>query len=309
VVPGGAASVSNLVFEGDVIEAVNGIELQGMTHERVIELLVAKEEVALELVADESPMPDPDLQMNAALELQDIRVVTLQRGTRGLGMKVSHPEGSDTGAVITNLVPGSAAFESGEVFLNDVIVEVDGLNVLDMPHGDILVMLTTRATVTLTLSSDLSLLGMEAVDRRVVRLQRDPSLGLGIKVVTDELAGIARVSGLVDRSPAALSGQVLFYRTRESDRGRESVCMCVCARTRVCVGMVWSRLVCGARASPLLCRCLLETLSKWSTTTSWPIAATTMSSRRSHVRICCFSRFRFALPSGGVRAPGQCGNG
>jgi C-terminal processing protease CtpA/Prc len=208
LVPEGAAAVSNMVFEGDVIEAVNGHELHGSSHERVIELLLEKTDVKLELSADDSPLPEPHAELRAALELEDIRVVELNRGQRGLGMKVSHPEDRDTGAVITNLVPGGAAFESGQVFLNDVIVEVDGVPVLDLPHTDIIVMLTTRTTVTLTLSSDLSLLGVEAVDRRVVNLIRDPAHGLGMKVVTDERTGVARISAVVPGGVADVSGEV-----------------------------------------------------------------------------------------------------
>lgn len=211
VVTGGPACESGLVFEGDIVEAVNGVVVRGLSHEKVVELLVTSDEVSLDLVADDSPVPEAEDEEGGVppdLMLNDVRVVVLRRGDRGLGMKVSHPDGLDNGAVITNLIPGGAAMDSGEVFLNDVIVEIDGMNVLDMPHGDILVLLTTRPKVTLTLSSDLSLFGLEPVDRRVVTLKRREDQGLGIRVLTDESEGIARISMVAKDGAAAEAGNV-----------------------------------------------------------------------------------------------------
>ncbi|KAI9589729.1 hypothetical protein GQX74_007897 [Glossina fuscipes] len=66
--------------------------------------------------------------------------ITLERGTSGLGFSIAggtdNPHiGNDTSIYITKLIPGGAAAADGRLCVNDIIVTVNDVSVVDVPHA------------------------------------------------------------------------------------------------------------------------------------------------------------------------------
>ncbi|XP_067640330.1 disks large 1 tumor suppressor protein isoform X11 [Eurosta solidaginis] len=66
--------------------------------------------------------------------------ITLERGNSGLGFSIAggtdNPHiGTDTSIYITKLIPGGAAAADGRLCINDIIVSVNDVSVVDVPHA------------------------------------------------------------------------------------------------------------------------------------------------------------------------------
>ncbi|XP_054727833.1 disks large 1 tumor suppressor protein isoform X5 [Anastrepha obliqua] len=66
--------------------------------------------------------------------------ITLERGNSGLGFSIAggtdNPHiGTDTSIYITKLIPGGAAAADGRLAINDIIVSVNDVSVVDVPHA------------------------------------------------------------------------------------------------------------------------------------------------------------------------------
>ncbi|KAK8733923.1 hypothetical protein OTU49_006243 [Cherax quadricarinatus] len=66
--------------------------------------------------------------------------ITLERGNQGLGFSIAggtdNPHiGSDTSIYITKLIPGGAAATDGRLQITDVIVSVNDVSVVNVPHA------------------------------------------------------------------------------------------------------------------------------------------------------------------------------
>ncbi|XP_053950779.1 disks large 1 tumor suppressor protein isoform X5 [Anastrepha ludens] len=66
--------------------------------------------------------------------------ITLERGNSGLGFSIAggtdNPHiGTDTSIYITKLIPGGAAAADGRLSINDIIVSVNDVSVVDVPHA------------------------------------------------------------------------------------------------------------------------------------------------------------------------------
>nr|XP_045625565.1 disks large 1 tumor suppressor protein-like isoform X3 [Procambarus clarkii] len=66
--------------------------------------------------------------------------ITLERGNQGLGFSIAggtdNPHiGSDTSIYITKLIPGGAAANDGRLQITDVIVSVNDVSVVNVPHA------------------------------------------------------------------------------------------------------------------------------------------------------------------------------
>ncbi|XP_055371155.1 disks large 1 tumor suppressor protein isoform X8 [Condylostylus longicornis] len=66
--------------------------------------------------------------------------ITLERGNAGLGFSIAggtdNPHvGTDTSIYITKLIPGGAAANDGRLLVNDIIVSVNEVSVIDVPHA------------------------------------------------------------------------------------------------------------------------------------------------------------------------------
>eukprot|EP00043_Microstomoeca_roanoka_P020312 m.244150 g.244150 ORF g.244150 m.244150 type:complete len:3704 (+) comp17144_c0_seq1:231-11342(+) len=208
ITEGGPAFASDLVFVGDVVLEINGTPLAGKTHEQVIALMTAQDEVELVLLADDSPLPVANEdQMEDEIVVDDIRVVHLKREDRGFGLRLTPADEAEYGAIITDIVPGGAASFNPNIRLDDIIVEIDGMNVLDVEYNEIVNMLVSKRQATLTVSSDLSLLGLQPVDRRVVKMKNSED-GYGFQVLVLEEEKAVRVVKVLPGGTADRTGQV-----------------------------------------------------------------------------------------------------
>lgn len=66
--------------------------------------------------------------------------ITLERGNSGLGFSIAggtdNPHiGTDSSIYITKLIPGGAAAADGRLGVNDIIVSVNDVSVVDVPHA------------------------------------------------------------------------------------------------------------------------------------------------------------------------------
>lgn len=66
--------------------------------------------------------------------------ITLERGGAGLGFSIAggtdNPHiGDDTAIYITKLIPGGAAAADGRLRVNDIILHVNEVSVVDVPHA------------------------------------------------------------------------------------------------------------------------------------------------------------------------------
>lgn len=66
--------------------------------------------------------------------------IQLERGNSGLGFSIAggtdNPHiGTDTSIYITKLIPGGAAAADGRLSINDIIVSVNDVSVVDVPHA------------------------------------------------------------------------------------------------------------------------------------------------------------------------------
>lgn len=83
--------------------------------------------------------------------------IALERGSAGLGFSIAggtdNPHiGDDTAIYITKLIPGGAAAADGRLRVNDVILQVNDVPVVDVPHASAVDALK-RAGNTVTLVS------------------------------------------------------------------------------------------------------------------------------------------------------------
>ncbi|CAD5116541.1 DgyrCDS5420 [Dimorphilus gyrociliatus] len=93
---------------------------------------------------EEQQRPQPRLNgedvANLSGEWETIKVA-LERGGSGLGFSIAggsdNPHiGDDPSIYITKIIPGGAAAADGNVLVNDVIVSVNGVNTLNVSHGE-----------------------------------------------------------------------------------------------------------------------------------------------------------------------------
>lgn len=135
----------------------------------------------------------------------NFRTVKLMRSSLGYGMKIrSDPH--IRGVRVSDLSPHGAAAQSGQIFIGDIIVEINGRPMLDAQHQDVVAALVERDSVALVLQAgDAVFPAVPAVQRKRVRLQR-LSTGLGLKIMAEEK--YAKVIELIPNGAAAQEGSI-----------------------------------------------------------------------------------------------------
>ena len=112
----------------------------------------------------------------------NLRRVTLVRSSVGYGMKI-RSDPNIRGVRVSDLSPNGAAIQSGLIFVGDIIMEINGIPMLDAQHQDVVAALVERSYVTLLLQSgDSNFPPVAAVQRKRVRLLRQHT-GLGLKIM------------------------------------------------------------------------------------------------------------------------------
>jgi len=80
------------------------------------------------------------VQVNGGEEDWEYEDIALERGGAGLGFSIAggtdNPHiGEDTAIYITKLIPGGAAAADGRLRVNDIILNVNDVAVVDVPHA------------------------------------------------------------------------------------------------------------------------------------------------------------------------------
>ncbi|KAG5448073.1 Ligand of Numb protein X 2 [Clonorchis sinensis] len=163
--PNGIAALSGRVFRGDILLAVNEVELLGLSHERAVEALKKARDSCVQVTLRLLKGPEDCLEernfipswlfwLQLPRYCQIPRLVVLTRDpVLGLGFSIiggndSDPEGpSKENAtkeqrpslprpiVIKSIVPGSPCFRDGRLKCGDILLSVDQYPLMDISHA------------------------------------------------------------------------------------------------------------------------------------------------------------------------------
>ncbi|OON21176.1 PDZ/DHR/GLGF domain protein, partial [Opisthorchis viverrini] len=163
--PNGIAALSGRVFRGDILLAVNEIELLGLSHERAVEALKKARDSCVQVTLRLLKGPEDCLEernfipswlfwLQLPRYCQIPRLVVLTRDpVLGLGFSIiggndSDPDGPPKGnaikdqrpslprpIVIKSIVPGSPCFRDGRLKCGDILLSVDQYPLTDISHA------------------------------------------------------------------------------------------------------------------------------------------------------------------------------
>lgn len=158
--PNGAAAMDGRIGISDRIVAVNGVNLTGATRQEAVDALrnspiiaqlVVEKCTAEDHMTNSSGPPTPQESRYGAVHYNQYHPDTyndynmddlpfevyLSKGQSGLGMSLT---GGDNGApiYIKKLVPGGSALLSGQLQVNDIILQVNNKNVDRMTYREVL---------------------------------------------------------------------------------------------------------------------------------------------------------------------------
>lgn len=205
VVEGGAADKAGLL-RGDALLRIDGQPTAGMDADDAITALRNREDVRLTV----GSMP---LEAARALALsetseeqqaqaQDLRLVELRRGARGLGMSITSHDG-DSNPMVGEVLPGGPAAASGAILPGDAILAINGQPTVNTPHDALLAMLSSSSEVAL-------LLGRPVLPEGYRLVELEPGeMGLGLRLTIEDEPrpeALPQVAEILPTGAAARSG-------------------------------------------------------------------------------------------------------
>uniref|UniRef100_A0A336JYE8 CSON007412 protein n=1 Tax=Culicoides sonorensis TaxID=179676 RepID=A0A336JYE8_CULSO len=126
IVPGGAADLDGRIRTGDEIIFINEISLNQASHQRVVQLMIeAGIQGHVALVVKRRAIHHP----------YDVYVT--RHENEGFGFVIISSSSQIYGSTIGKLIPGSPAERSGDLKIGDLIVAVNGINIIGMSHGEV----------------------------------------------------------------------------------------------------------------------------------------------------------------------------
>lgn len=160
IIPGRPASKTGNISPGDWLIEANGVVLEGIPHDQIVGVLTSIKAtiVTLVLEPDDTPIEDVEAENNAALMehttifgekslLNEIRTVTVQRSADGMLGFQFYSEVGLPWTRVCDIVPGSPCSMT-ELEQEDVIVTIDGTDVLNLGHDPVLHALQNAGQVT-----------------------------------------------------------------------------------------------------------------------------------------------------------------
>ncbi|PAA60257.1 hypothetical protein BOX15_Mlig020975g2 [Macrostomum lignano] len=159
VAPGGVAESDGRMSVGDVILAVNGVDVTSVSHEAAVSALKMsgaqlsllmlrpppQPQPALKPTAEAAPLPaEPPVTMETGAEANGgggPLEVTLSKTARGLGFSIAggtdnqHLPGDDS-IFVTKVIDGGAAQHSGRIGFGDRLLAVDGRPLTACTHQE-----------------------------------------------------------------------------------------------------------------------------------------------------------------------------
>jgi C-terminal processing protease CtpA/Prc len=204
--PDGAAAAAGSIFPGDRIVSINGHDVRQAPHETVLEEMTSTQAPVLVLAKGELPeeedlVSEPEAVQEPEPEFfgRPSRCATMNRHPgESWGVRICTLAGG-LGVLLTDKVGGSPASKCADLHINDIIVEINGHDVQDAGHEEVVRLLSSSDHVELRV--------VASVGERVAIL--NATEGLGIKVVSDEeMDNRVRVAELVAGGQAEQNGGV-----------------------------------------------------------------------------------------------------
>ncbi|TMS38319.1 hypothetical protein L596_005073 [Steinernema carpocapsae] len=150
IIAGGSAEVDGRMLEGDELTEIDGVNVDGSTHEHAVSLIkkaatVGRVKIILRRMKGDVPRSTSlpvDSSFPAALYagpptlLDPYDVHLLRNEDEDFGCYISsspHMYGSN----IAQIVPNSCAFRSGRLKVGDCVIAINGMPTLNMPHPEV----------------------------------------------------------------------------------------------------------------------------------------------------------------------------
>ncbi|XP_045691257.1 inaD-like protein isoform X3 [Phyllostomus hastatus] len=171
IVPGGLADRDGRLQTGDHILKIGGTNVQGMTSEQVaqvlrncgnsVRMLVARDPIgeisvtpptptALPVALPAVPGRSPSSDNSSLYETYNVELTKKDGqslGIRIIGYVGTAHTGEASGIYVKSVIPGSAAYHSGQIQVNDQIVAVDGVNIQGFANQDVVEVLRNAGQV------------------------------------------------------------------------------------------------------------------------------------------------------------------
>lgn len=197
ILPTGAAARAKHLYDGDLLVQVNGRSMAGLREDAVVEALGSSTFVQLVV---RQPLLRADSE--AALERRTVR---LKRAGRRLGLRVATADDMSYSQV-QEVLPDGVAAEDGTIQRGDVILEVNGRPMTNVPHDTLLEALRESDELELVLCSGVPLPG----DTLPTTNEASPHS------VADVVAGEA-VAVLVSKAVSEAAASVVLQSRRASE--------------------------------------------------------------------------------------------
>ncbi|KAL4634849.1 inaD-like protein isoform X1 [Arapaima gigas] len=203
LVPGSVADKDGRLRTGDHILRIGDTPTQGLASDQVVrvlqgcgarvQMLIARNPVG-ETRPPPPPPPAPAATPVSSLppiprrgsripnldgyEIHEVALKKKEGQSLGISIVGFNPLTSENavGVFIKNVVPGSAAEQSGNIRVHDRIIALDGVNLQGFTNEEVLeVMKQTGPTVNLTLVRKMTYSKSQSVERSLDKVQREPS--------------------------------------------------------------------------------------------------------------------------------------
>ncbi|XP_066480692.1 inaD-like protein [Tiliqua scincoides] len=216
IVPGGLADKDGRLRTGDHILEIGGTNVQGMSTEQVAQVLrncgnhvrmvVARDPRCEITVTPPTPVAQPvsmlspfqDRTFGTENEICEVQLV--KKDGQSLGITIVGYSGvsdgvESSGIFVKNVIPGSAAEQSGQIKVDDKIIAVDGINIQNYTNQEVVEALrNTGPVVRLTLLRKKPLYASFSSERGLDRVQSSvltlsPTGTVGTEINLDNESG------------------------------------------------------------------------------------------------------------------------
>lgn len=117
----------------------------GKGHGKPARLILTKEVLTIQMPTGEEEIPASATGLIDSID-GSVRTVTVEKGKEGLGLSIkggaeSGANGSAAPVVISKVIPGLPAAQTGQLFVGDKILEVNGSSVYGLSHEEVVKLL------------------------------------------------------------------------------------------------------------------------------------------------------------------------
>ena len=137
---------------GDQIISCNGVLLADCDHNQIVNMFERLPQLSLVLRAPQAIVTGAGAYAAAAVGASSQREVMLDKSAGGLGFSLTPWEENEAeayGAFVSEIVPGGTVDRTKAVFLDDRLVEINGINVVAAPYDNIIGMLSAEGNPTI----------------------------------------------------------------------------------------------------------------------------------------------------------------